>query len=444
MTTRPEARLLFAAVTLFWQVACSTSGTPTDAREPLIRTAQDSDFDPEPTPAGPTLDELFLKVGERIPGFGGLGIGPDGILEISLVDTTDGARVRSAVSEVFSGSKALKGRASRLIPVRYSFAQLVSWRTKLYDAGLPKGVRQVDADERGNVLAIGISDGQASLAVLAIARNLAIPEDALIVTTVDAPRPLTDSLGNYLRPITGGLIHGLWLNPSSVNYCSVGFKAKKAGTTRYFVTNAHCTAAFGSVSGDSVGQPNNSYRIGNEIQDPSFTSTNCDAGYLCRWSDAALIQCASISPCSAYTIARTTSEYTGSNWSTGAGSLELTGDYWYVVGELSNSSLVYGATVSRVGFGSGWTGGTIQKTCSDYVNYPTSGNILKCQFTSLAVVRSGDSGSPVFQYDSDTGGAWLGGVIWGYEYDAVYQSIFSPLDGVKTDLGSMTAWSPIY
>jgi hypothetical protein len=70
--------------------------------------------------------------------------------------------------------------------------------------------------------------------------------------------------------------------------------------------------------------------------------------------------------------------------------------------------------------------------------------MLRCQYTSLAVVRSGDSGSPVFQYDSDTGEAWLGGVIWGYVYDAVYQSIFSPLDGIKTDLGSMTVWSPIY
>ena len=435
-------RLLLASAILSWQVGCFAGDTPTDARNPPMPATQIAEFDPDPTPAGPSLDEQFLRVAQDVPGFAGVGIGEDGVLEIRLVDTTDGSRARAVVAQVFAGARSIEGRTSRVVRVRYSFEQLVNWRSALYRAGLPRGTRQIDADERRNVVFVGTSDAQVALAVREIARSLDIPDDAMLIAPVGEVRPLADSLGKYLRPVTGGLIIGLWMSPSSVNYCSMGFKAKKTGTTRYLLTNSHCTATFGSVNADSVGQPNGSDWLGNETQDPAFSSTNCTGGYTCRWSDAAMIQCNSNSTCSSYTLARTTFEYTGSNWSTGSGSLELANDYWYVVGALSSGSLVYGASVSRVGFSTGWTGGTIQKTCYDYVDYPASGKILKCQYTSLAVVRSGDSGSPVFQYESATGKAWLGGIIWGYEYDAGYQSIFSPIDGIKTDLGSMTVTMP--
>ena len=59
-----------------------------------------------------------------------------------------------------------------------------------------------------------------------------------------------------------------------------------------------------------------------------------------------------------------------------------------------------------------------------------------------AVSRAGDSGSPVFSYESSTGKAWLAGILWGSDLQS--SSTFSPISGVKTDLGSMTVWSPAF
>jgi hypothetical protein len=122
----------------------------------------------------------------------------------------------------------------------------------------------------------------------------------------------------------------------------------------------------------------------------------------------------------------------------------LASDNWYVVGELGNSALLQGASISKVGFASGWTSGTINRTCTDVIDWPATGKILKCQFTTLAVSRSGDSGSPVFQYESSTGKAWLGGVAWGILDIGYYETVFSSIDGIKTDMGSLTVSSPIF
>jgi hypothetical protein len=71
-----------------------------------------------------------------------------------------------------------------------------------------------------------------------------------------------------------------------------------------------------------------------------------------------------------------------------------------------------------------------------------TGKLLRCQYDFSAVARAGDSGSPVFQYEPATGKSWLAGIFWGTNGTSV--SVFSPMAGVKTDLGSMTVSSPLY
>ncbi len=431
---------LLAACATTWQAACSSDGTPTSSL-PLSSQVVSDD---QPTPAGPTLDALFLEVGKEVPGFAGLVLGSDGQLIIKLVDTTDGPKAREQVARVFGGAPNLAGRTTRLEVVRYSFAEIISWREALYAKDLPSGIRLIDADEGRNALRIGVADEAGVNSVRSFVRSLGVPDSGVVIDVVQTVRPLADSVGNYYRPVVGGLRVGLWTGAGTTNYCSLGFKAKKTTSTRYIVTNSHCTATFGSVDGDSLGQPNYNYWIANEVQDPGFGSTGCYSGYTCRMSDAALIQCSSGSTCANYTLARTTSEYTGSDWANGSGSLQLYTDDWYVVGEISNSSLIQGASVSKVGATTGWTGGTIQQTCFSVLGYPVTGKELKCQFSSLAVVRSGDSGSPVFQYEASTGKAWLAGVVWGLIYPDHWESVFSPLDGIKTDIGAMTVSSLIF
>lgn len=401
----PPRWFLLVLASFAWQLACSRDSTPTDSSLPSSRTAQDAAFDPAPTPAGPTLDELFLEVGKDVPGFAGVVLDGDGVLAIKLADTTQGPQARVAVARVFGDAPALRSVATRLVPVRYSFAQLHSWREAIYGKGLPNGIRLVDADEGRNVVRIGTQDGSTAQAVRDLARSLDIPEDAVVAETVPELIQLTDSLSSRIRPVMGGL---------KTPNCTLGFKAKKTGLTRYVTTNAHCTTTFGTVDGDDLGQPTlQSGRVAHEVDDPAFTSTGCITGYTCRWADVALFQCDTISQCANYTIARTTFEYTGSDTSQ-SGSFELTAEPWFVVGELSNSSLTQGASLSKVGRSSGWTGGTISQTCVD--SYLSSSTMLRCQYLFYGVGRAGDSGSPVFQYESSTGKAWLGGIMWGISY----------------------------
>jgi len=436
-------RCLLLGLATLAQFACNRGSAPTTPRSSTVNELQ-PDADPEPTPAGPLLDELFLTTAEEVPGFAGIVI-EAGEVVIKLVDTTQATAARSAVSRVFGDAPTVRGRPFRIAAARYSFTQLAGWRTALLESGTLSGVaRMLDVDEGRNTVFIGVGDPTRVEVIRGSIRSLGIPDDAVQIQEIRSMRPLVDSLGNGVRPVVGGVLIGVWTGSGNPGYCSVGFKAKKTGSTRYFATNAHCTATFGALDGDSVGQPNKTKWIGSEHQDPGFTGTNCTSGYTCRWSDGALIKCDSISTCTLYTIAKTTSEYTGSNWTSGSGSLQLASDNWYVVGELGNTSLVQGASVSKVGFATGWTSGVIDQTCTDMLDWPATGKILKCQFTTLAVSRNGDSGSPIFQYETSTGKAWLGGVSWGILEVPYYVTVFSSIDGVKTDLGSLTVSSPVF
>lgn len=102
---------------------------------------------------------------------------------------------------------------------------------------------------------------------------------------------------------------------------------------------------------------------------------------------------------------------------------------------------MYGTALSKVGQASGWTGGTILNTCIDSYGYPATSNIIRCQYIFSAISRSGDSGSPVFQYQSSTGKAWLAGIVW---LGGGTSSVFSPISGIKTDLGALTVSSPVF
>lgn len=424
-------------------LTAAMSCTPSEPPSGPITGSLGWGVDQEQTPAGPTLDDLFLKVSDTVPGFAGLVLDTDGAVVIKLVDTTAADAARENVNVTFRGSRTLPGRSFRFVRVRYSFRQLYDWRDSLFKSGLNEGVRQIDLDEGSNVIRIGTIDDQSGSAVRVSAAGMGIPRDALIIERAGELKPLVDSLGLAFRPLLSGLIVG-----TASGSCSIGPRAKKTGTTRYILVNAHCTKTYGSVDGDSMGQPTLIQRVAVEVQDPGWTSVGCLSFYVCRWSDAALYQCDSISPCSGYTIAKTTWEYTGLDWSQ-KGSLELdTSDPWYVVGELSSGDLIQYSSVSKVGFASGWTGGEIASTCFDRLNYPTSGKALRCQYSTHAVNAGGDSGGPVFQYDTTTSTAYLAGLIYGcIDYGPPYYcqlSTFSPIWGVKTDLGAMTVSSPIY
>jgi len=350
---RSTTRAILISVAASWLLGCTTERTPTSTNRPSFEVTQDPSVDPLPTPAGPTLDETFLAVEREVPGFAGVFVDKAGALVIQLVDTLQANAATSVVNRVFGGVPGLRGRVQQIASVRYSFSRLWGWREALYKAGLPAGVRFVDLDEQANLIRVGTAEESGAVSVTTQAIGLGIPKEAIRAEAVPASVQLIDYLTGRIRPVKGGVIV-----ITSYAGCTLGFKAKKTGTTRYFTINSHCTHTFGQVDSDQVGQPllQSNYYVGTEVSDPAFISGGtCPSGYSCRFADAALVQCDTISACSQYQIAQTTFEYTGSD-TTQSGSYELTAEPWWVIGELSDASLVYGTTLSKVGQSSGWTG----------------------------------------------------------------------------------------
>jgi hypothetical protein len=427
--------------TLFLGAATIAIGGCTDSHRndgptgPLAAIAATDD--PPPTSAGPSLDEVFMDMAREVPGFAGLYIDSDGTATIQLVDTLRGDAARAAVLQRFTEVAAVRTRPLRIRRANFSFDRLRDWRDILYSAGLPSGIRLVDIDEKSNVLHLGIADPADIASVRAGTLSLGIPVGALRIDVVPEAVKTTQWLTSQVRPTMGGLnIVGDLLHAS----CTLGFNAKPTGATRYFVANGHCTAAIGTVNGDVFGQPLIGYPLGPEVTDPAFVTGNgCPASGGCRYADAALVRYDTSSVGINYTVAHTTFVYTGSD-STQSGSVQLGVEPFYVVDEMSSASLVSGTALSKVGVSSGWTSGAIGSTCFDV--WYSSSTMLRCQFDVTAVVKPGDSGSPVFSYELSTGKAWLAGILWGKLSGNDF--IFSPLSGVKTDLGAMTVSKPVF
>ncbi len=437
MSASVGIRTMLVGAVLFL-VGCST--TEVTSRTPVEGfplSLQKRQIEVAETPGGPTLDQLFDDIAEDVPAFAGFYTDTDGRLVIQMVDTSHSSDARQVVAARSGLEQARDAEASRIHPVRFSFRQLKSWLHALLQEGVPAGMYTSDIDERANQLRFGVADAATATILEERAVGHQVPVEAVAVRQMLAFRRSTDYLTSALRPVMGGLTI-----VTTAHGCSLGFKVK-ISNVHYLITNAHCTSNIGQDDDDSVGQPllQSNYFVGTEFADPGFASGgSCESGHTCRYSDAAIFTCDTAGFCPDYTIARTTSEYTGSDWDA-SGSSQLTTEPWYVTAELSNASLTQGTSVSKVGQSSGWTGGEVEQTCFTTYNFGGQNKDLLCQFSATFVSRNGDSGSPVFKYNPTLGTASLAGIYHSFGGGV---SVFSPISGVKADLGAMTVYSLVY
>lgn len=380
-----------------------------------------------------TLDDWFLQIEAQVPGFGGLYIGVDGSPVVLLTDTTLASKADSAVASVLATLPGdIPSRTVLTRQVSFSFGQLSAWRDSLYQHKEATGVTLVDVEENNNRLFVGVSGKEYIEPIKTILRQAWAPDLAFAVE-VQAPPHLLNDLTDIARPTMGGITIAL----VGAYSCTMGFLAKRSSdlTHRFFVTNSHCTAIPWGYDGGAVNQPIAGYLVGHEVVDPPLTHfTGCptfwNAG--CRWSDAALIRFDSNAAFFSYDIAQTLFVYGGMD-STQSGSKTLAAEPFVVNAEYASNQLILGLTLSKVGITSGWTQGPIIRTCWD-------AQPLKCVYSLNAVSRSGDSGSPVFSYGTSPGGApiaTLAGILFGsFNYPTYVETSFSPLSGIRTDLGS--------
>jgi hypothetical protein len=98
--------------------------------------------------------------------------------------------------------------------------------------------------------------------------------------------------------------------------------------------------------------------------------------------------------------------------------------------------------VEKVGRTTGWTSGQVTHTCV-HIPHQNSDWKLLCQHGAGYARGSGDSGSPVFsRVNMQSDEVRLLGIHWGVNNE-LGVAWFSPMSGVKHDLGSMQTVAPV-
>jgi hypothetical protein len=286
------------------------------------------------------------------------------------------------------------------------------------------GVVFTDADEARGRLVVGVLDRGVEGLIRAKLPALGVPSQFVEVVETE-PIVQVATLRDKVRPVVAGLQIRF-----SQFVCSLGFNAIRDGVAGY-VTASHCSDRQGTVDGTQYYQPLNQVAdefIGTEIADPAYRRdiAGCPRGRVCRFSDSNFSDGDDGVSFDLGTIAKTT----GPN----NGSLEIAGDFLIK----AEGPAVVGQTANKVGRTTGWTQGTVTRTCVD-TGVSASNIVLLCQDfvqNTVQIVAGGDSGSPVFRIRGGDGVTLLGNLWGGNSSGTLF--VYSPISNIVAELGALT------
>lgn len=389
----------------------------------------------------PGLDGRFAELARQVPGFGGYFFDEQGDLNVYLTDPSQEPAARAAVADVASRRPERSGRPwSRpaAVVVRlgdYDFLQLDGWRGRLGAAFTIPGVQFLDTDEAGNRVVVGVTSGEASAAVQGLAGRLGIPREAVVIEVVPPIEPIA-SLQDPVRPLVGGLQIDFGGSQCTLG-ANVWYTNHAQGIpvgTLGFLTAAHCSNTWRATDGTVYSQ--GGQQIGQERWDPPpFTNaqnTRCPAGARCRWSDVSFVAYDANVDRRQGAVAHTLYRGFGP-WQTGSLDISSSSPHFLYVGMVNP---VVGTYLEKVGRTTGWTVGSVSRTCADYT---VLGRTVLCQDQVEAYAEGGDSGSPVFRMSSDSYASFAG-IVWAKTGAGGF--IFSNLDRIQADLGGAFTYGP--
>lgn len=407
--------------------ACADTPT-TGPGEPMDVSASEEPV--QPAPIVYEGEQEFEEIAAQVPGYAGHWRTEKGDRVIALTDLSQqelALRVVDERPEPELAEGEVRTDVTHFVNVSHDFFTLKKWRDAATFPVLgAEGAVAVDLDEHRNAITVWVADENARAGVEAELERAGVPLRAAIVEVTGVPESY-QTLQNFFRPLQGGY----QIQNGGGGTCTLG--PPGLTTTPTYITNSHCTAAFWGNTATPfyqhiVGAP---WFIGNEVLDPA--GWPCGGGWLCRWSDAALIGVASNVPW-ANQIARTT----GWGWNWAPGSINNGG---LAAWNVANPPLWWpggGQLVDKVGRSTGWSRGFITNTCVNFVAPPPAppGRIVLCQYLMTNMGGPGDSGSPVFR-QLPWGRAQVTGVLWGGIVTPWFKrTIFSPRGGVFADLGA--------
>lgn len=335
-------------------------------------------------------------------------------------------------------------------PAQYSFLQLKGWRDLLSEPYLDlDGAIGIYIDCASNRLVITGSPNSLEEGVT-LALSYAIPEEAVVAQSGTefsddyACTGTTTSLANCFAPIPGGARFAFTDNGLTTGggFCTVGPAAQRLTSTGWengWVINSHCAPRIWRLDNSWAWQPGTGSTkssadfIGVETVDPSGWLCGNHNSKECRYSDAAWVTALPNSSGQVPELGK----IAHARWNMLA--INLASTRFSIT---SYRTATLGMTVDKVGAYSGHTRAAVSVVCGDY-NRTAEGRALRmiCQDRAPYIRTDGDSGSPVFYMRGD-GTVDIVGIHWGADFDGSGIGIYSPWDGIVTDLGLISPYAP--
>jgi hypothetical protein len=400
----------------------------------------------------PTINDLFVQLGNTIQGFGGMYVDPDkDTLYIWVVPGQEmtPAQIKQAIGNVF-GPDTPPETNLVILDAQYSFQQLLSWQdysdSEIFS--IPDVVSMA-IHHTTNRLEIGASTHEARKAVKARLNDLGIPLHAVEIVHEDPLRPAADEKCTSLQSKCRPVVAGLQIQTRKGN-CTLGFSATGMGDDKKeysgFVTAGHCANQEYHNTGTLYyqNQVADGNKIGKEANNPPLVPgpweyndrNKCFKGEKCRLSDTLFAKYEGDldvgKDVKVGFIARPklgTTDWNGA-------------DYFRIV---APGKSVEGETISKVGRSTGWTEGKVLRVCATARFFALKQAFL-CQNRSDLPFQEGDSGGPIFICTDSTKpcsksevfDVFLLGILSNGNSSHMYYSDISLIQNEKTELGKLT------
>jgi len=406
-----------------------------------------------------TLEDLSTAVAMQMPEFGGMYVDEEN--DTLYVYWRDGGS-ETAAPPTMAELRDILGDIDLphdmvVLPARFGFLQLKQWHDSMarHVLWLP-GVVLIGIDEAKNRLLIGVEDSEAWDLIGRVDQQLIeldIPFEAVNLEEV-GPIELGSSLNDRHRPVVGGLqIFAEADPPLARPFCTLGFNAILRGILG-FVTNSHCSARQGRADLTVYYQPTPTFdnQIGIEILDPRTGRSLPDVSdfVLLRRSDSNFSRLTGgevplfpLLDSRLGFIARPALAPSGPAPPIAPPTAWDGVSTFRIIAE--RGRLAAGMSVTKVGITTGRTEGTVVMRISLVT---TPGVVLLNQLFATYLSDFGDSGAPVVMARApdppgesiDTS---LAGINFGFtRFRGRRVSVFSPIEGVQADLGSLNTCAP--
>ena len=373
-------------------------------------------------------DELLRVAREELPSFAGRLTDAQGRLVVLIADPARSAEANRYAARDLARSDRRKGSVVRM--VKYDFVQLYHWADRFAPVMTEQNIIAVDADEERNAVWVGVESASDVRTVRAFARNVGIPDDALVISVQARPESRMSLQNQWGAPLTG-LAAGLQIDAASGpgGECSIGFIAVDASGNQGFVTASHCSTQQYYTDNSAQYQPTaeSMYLVAREIKDRGEYLCNWPATVKwCRLSDASFFKAQLGVPLMLGKITRTTAYGQGAR---GSLTVDNANPSFDIGRKATRWDIAVGDRMDKVGRTSGWTRGNVTQACVRLQDF-------ECQYVTTTWSEPGDSGSPIF-FES-LGTAVLNGILWGGPYGDWNTTWFSPIWGIEGDLGPLT------